>query len=45
MKRSWVLALGVMAALAVGLAAKAGSFLVVDAPRPLGIVRRCPGFC
>jgi hypothetical protein len=38
MKRSWVLALGVMAALAVGLAAKAGSFLVVDAPRPSDVI-------
>jgi hypothetical protein len=38
MKRSWLLALGVMAALAVVLAAKAGSFLVVDAPRPCDVI-------
>jgi hypothetical protein len=38
MKRSWLLALGVMAALAVVLAAKAASFLVVDAPRPSEVI-------
>ena len=38
MKRSWLLALGVMAALAAGLAAKAGSFLIVDAPRPSDVI-------
>ena len=38
MKRSWLLAVGVMAALAVGLAAKAGSFLVVDAPRRSDVI-------
>jgi hypothetical protein len=38
MKRSWWLALGVMAALAAGLAAKAGSFLIVDAPRPSDVI-------
>jgi hypothetical protein len=38
MKRWWLLALGVMAALAVVLAAKAGSFLVVDAPRPCDVI-------
>ena len=37
-KRSWLLALGVMAALVVGLGAKAGSFLVVDAPRPSDVI-------
>jgi DUF218 domain len=38
MKRSWLLALGAMAALAVVLAVKAGSFLVVDAPRPSDVI-------
>ena len=38
MKRSWLLALGVVAALAAGLAAKAGSFLIVDAPRPSDVI-------
>jgi hypothetical protein len=38
MKRSRLLALGVVAALSVGLAAKAGSFLVVDAPRPSDVI-------
>ena len=38
MKRAWLLALGVLAALAIGLAAKAGSFLVVDAPRPSDVI-------
>jgi len=31
MKRIWLLALGVVVALAIGFAAKAGSFLIVDA--------------
>jgi len=38
MKRWWVLTLGVLAALSVGFAAKAGSFLVVDAPRPSDVI-------
>lgn len=38
MKRGWLLALGVMAALAAVLAAKAGSFLVVDAPRRSDVI-------
>ncbi len=38
MKRSWLLALGVVAALAAGLAAKAGSFLIVDVPRPSDVI-------
>jgi hypothetical protein len=37
-KHGWLLALGVMAALSAGLAAKAGSFLVVDAPRPSDVI-------
>ena len=32
-KSLWILALSVLAGLSVGLAAKAGSFLIVDAPR------------
>jgi hypothetical protein len=38
MKRSWLLALGVLALLLLGLAAEAGSFLVVDAPRPSDLI-------
>jgi hypothetical protein len=38
MKRAWLLALGVLAAFGVGLAARAGSFLVVDAPRPSDVI-------
>src|SRR5208283_1209541 len=38
MKRAGLVALGVLAALAVGLAAKAGSFLVVNAPRPSDVI-------
>ena len=38
MKRAWLLALGVVAGLSAGLAAKAGSFLVVDAPRPSDVI-------
>jgi len=37
MKRWWVLILGVLA-LSVGFAARAGSFLVVDAPRPSDVI-------
>jgi DUF218 domain len=37
MKRAW-LALGVVAGLSAGLAARAGSFLVVDAPRPSDVI-------
>jgi uncharacterized SAM-binding protein YcdF (DUF218 family) len=38
MKRAWLPALTVLAALSVWLAAKAGSFLVVDAPRPSDVI-------
>jgi hypothetical protein len=38
MKRVWLLVLVVLAGLSVGLAAKAGSFLVVDAPRPSDVI-------
>ena len=38
MKRAWFLVLAVLAGLSVGLAAKAGSFLVVDAPRPSDVI-------
>ena len=38
LNRAWLLALGLLAALAVGLAAKAGSFLIVDAPRPSDVI-------
>ncbi len=38
MKRAWLLALGVVAALSIVLAAKAGSFLVLDAPRPSDVI-------
>ncbi len=38
MKRAWLLALAVLAALSGLLAAKAGSFLVVDAPRPSDLI-------
>jgi DUF218 domain-containing protein len=38
MKRAWWLALGVLAALLIGFAAKAGSFLIVDAPRPSDVI-------
>jgi DUF218 domain len=38
MKRSWLLALGVLALLLLGLAAEAGRFLVVDAPRPSDVI-------
>jgi hypothetical protein len=38
MRRAGLVALGVLAAFAVGLAAKAGSFLVVDAPRPSDVI-------
>ncbi len=38
LKRKWLLALGVLAVMSVGLAAKAGSFLVVDAPRPSDVI-------
>ena len=38
MKRAWLPALGVLIGLSVGLAAKAGSFLVVDAPRPSDVI-------
>jgi hypothetical protein len=37
-KRAWLLVLLVLAALSVGLAANAGSFLVVDAPRPSDVI-------
>ena len=33
-KYSWVMALALLAVLSVGLAMKAGNFLIVDAPRP-----------
>ncbi len=38
MKRAWFLVMAVLAGLSVGLAAKAGSFLVVDAPRPSDVI-------
>jgi hypothetical protein len=38
MKRAWWLALGVLAALLIGLTAKAGSLLIVDAPRPSDVI-------
>jgi hypothetical protein len=38
MKRVWLLVLVVLAGLSVGLAAKAGSFLVVEAPRPSDVI-------
>ena len=38
MKRAWLLAFAVLAGLSVGLAAKAGSFLVVDEPRPSDVI-------
>ncbi len=38
MKRWWRLTLGVLAALSLGLGAKAGSFLVVDAPHPSDVI-------
>jgi hypothetical protein len=38
MKRGWLLAMGVVAAFSIVLAAKAGSFLVVDAPRPSDVI-------
>ena len=38
MKRAGLVALAVLAALAVGLGAKAGSFLVVDAPRTSDVI-------
>jgi hypothetical protein len=38
MKRAWLPALGVLIGLSVGLAAKAGSFLVVDAARPSDVI-------
>ena len=38
MKRVWLLVLAVLAGLSVGLAAIAGSFLVVDAPRPSDVI-------
>ena len=38
MKRVWLLVLVLLAGLSVGLAAKAGSFLVVDAPRPSDLI-------
>ena len=38
MKRSWLLALGILAVLSVGLAEKAGSFLMVNAPRPSDVI-------
>jgi DUF218 domain len=38
MTRAWVLALALFGGLSVGLAAKAGSFLVVDAPRPSDVI-------
>jgi hypothetical protein len=37
-KRWWWLGLGVVAVLLAGLGAKAGSFLVVDAPRPSDVI-------
>jgi hypothetical protein len=37
-RRWWVLAIVVLGGLALGLAAKAGSFLVVDAPRPSDVI-------
>jgi len=36
--RAWLLTLALLAAVSVGLAAKAGSFLVVDAPRPSDVI-------
>ncbi len=38
MKRVWLLVLGVLVALAVGSAATAGNFLIVDAPRPSDVI-------
>jgi hypothetical protein len=38
MKRTWLLGFLVLAALSVGLAAKAGSFLIVDEPRPSDVI-------
>jgi DUF218 domain len=38
LRRSWVPAFVVLGGLLVGLAAKAGSFLVVDAPRPSDVI-------
>ena len=38
LRRRWWLGLILVAALAVGLAAKAGSFLVMDAPRPSDVI-------
>lgn len=37
-KRSWWIGLALLVGLAVGLAAKAGSFLVVDEPRPSDVI-------
>jgi len=37
-KYSWVAALTLLAILSVGLALKAGSFLIVDAPRPSDVI-------
>jgi hypothetical protein len=37
-KRLWVLAGGLLGCLAVGAAAKGGSFLVLDAPRPSDVI-------
>jgi hypothetical protein len=38
MRRAWLLALVLLGALSVGLAAKAGSFLLVDAPRASDVI-------
>src|SRR5882762_10443104 len=38
LNRSWLLALVLAAVLLVGLATKAGSFLVVDEPRPADVI-------
>jgi hypothetical protein len=38
MRRAWLLALVLLGALSVGLAAKAGSFLLVDAPRSSDVI-------
>jgi DUF218 domain-containing protein len=37
-KSGWLLAFAVLAALLIGLAARAGNFLIVDAPRPSDVI-------
>jgi hypothetical protein len=37
-KYGWLVAFAMLAALSIGLAAKAGDFLVVDAPRPSSVI-------